>query len=87
MKMTIKEMFKAVLVEPVALIIIETKSSPAPVLDPLAKEIIKERRIMPMISSRIAALTKAVPTLVSSLPNSFKVATVMETEVAERITP
>lgn len=51
------------------------------------KEMINDRRIMPMTSSIMAALTIALPILLSSRPISFKVATVMETEVALRMTP
>ena len=44
-----------------------------------------ERRITPIISSRMAAVITDVPTLLLSLPSSLSVATVMLTEVAARI--
>ena len=49
--------------------------------------ITKDKTITPIISSRIAALTIAVPTLVSNFPSSFKVAIVTETDVAVNIVP
>ncbi len=46
-----------------------------------------DNTITPIISSRIAADTIVVPILEFNLPNSFNVATVTDTDVAERITP
>ena len=53
----------------------------------LPKDKTKESKITPIISSKIAADTIEVPTLESSFPNSFNVATVIETDVAERMIP
>ena len=46
-----------------------------------------ERTMMPMMSSKIAAATMVLPTLVFSLPSSLSVATVTLTEVAVEIAP
>ena len=46
-----------------------------------------DNMITPIMSSMIAADTIVVPILEFSFPNSFKAATVTETEVAVRITP
>ena len=42
---------------------------------------------MPMMSSMRAALSRVVPVFVFSLPISFRVSTVMDTEVAENTEP
>ena len=54
---------------------------------PAFNEMITDKIITPMISSKIAAETITVPILEFNLPNSFKVATVTETEVAVKMTP
>ena len=54
---------------------------------PPDKDKITDKRMMPMTSSRMAAETSAVPTSPFNLPSCFKVATVIETLVAVRITP
>lgn len=46
-----------------------------------------DRRMTPIISSRIAAATIDVPTFVLSFPSSLSAATVMLTLVAARIAP
>ena len=46
-----------------------------------------DRTITPIISSNIAAETIVVPILEFSLPNSLRVATVTDTDVADKITP
>ena len=88
LKTIIRETLAAVFVIWAPLMILPAKvelSLPPFPLD--AKERIKERRTIPMTSSKMAAETSAVPTGVSSFFSSFRVATVMETDVAERITP
>ena len=59
---------------------------PADVTAPF-NEIIIDNIITPIISSKIAAETIAVPIFVFSLPNSFNAAIVTETDVAVNITP
>lgn len=54
--------------------------------DPL-NDTAKDKTTIPMISSMIAALVKAEPTRESYFPISFKVATVILTEVAVKMTP
>ena len=49
--------------------------------------ITKVSTTMPITSSIMAAATTVVPTLLLRYPNSFKVSTVMLTEVAVIITP
>ena len=54
---------------------------------PELKALRMERTTMPMMSSIRAALRRVVPVLVFSLPISFSVSTVMDTEVAENTEP
>ena len=59
----------------------------SPTVIALSNEIIIDNMITPIISSRIAADTIAVPILVFSFPSSFNAAIVTDTDVAVRITP
>ena len=60
-------------------------TSLAPV--PLSRLMNSDSKITPIMSSRIAAVIIDVPTFELSLPNSFRAATVMLTEVADSIVP
>ena len=54
---------------------------------PELKALRMDSTTMPIMSSMRAALSSVVPVLVFSLPISFRVSTVMETEVAENTDP
>ncbi len=49
--------------------------------------VIRVNAMIPRISSMIAAPRMALPALVESLPSSFRVSTVIETDVAVSTTP
>ena len=63
-----------------------TSTSPMFTLSP-PRLVTTVRQMRPNTSSMRAAARMVLPTLVESLPSSFRVSTEMETEVAVRMTP
>ena len=63
------------------------RKEPASSVGSDVKPVNTESTMMPITSSMTAAATMEVPTFVSSLPSSFKAATVTETDVAVKMAP